>query len=50
MRKLMMVTALVALVLAMAAPAWVDGPGIQVDTGWWASDTAGLGVMCSLSA
>lgn len=48
MKKVMMIATLLVLVLAVAAPAWADGPGIQVDTGWWAANTTGLEVANSL--
>ena len=44
MRKLMIVAVLLTLILTMAAPAWADGPGIEVITAWGAANTTGLTV------
>ncbi len=39
MRKLMLMITLLAVLLAMAAPAWADSPGVEVITGWVAGST-----------
>jgi hypothetical protein len=39
MSKLMLMITLLVGLLAMAAPAWADSPGVKVITGWVADNT-----------